>query len=330
MGTPSKSSAATTIFSGEESVRQAHGMISQHIRETPVERASSLEHGDGDVWLKLEHQQVTGSFKARGALSAVAMLLERGRVKGIVAPSAGNHALGIAYAAEHFGVPAIAFVPSTIDESRKKVLAAAPLELRVAGDSFDECEQKAKEYALSEGLDFISPYNDPAVIAGQGTIGIELLKQVPDVEVVFVAVGGGGLISGVAAHLKAARPGISVVGVSPANTAAMYDVTTGIPSEFASQLDTLADSVSGSVSANSITIDLCKALIDYWVLVEEQDISAAMRYLFFEHRIVSEGAGALAVAAYLKEFERFKDRSSALIVCGGNIDPKKFLTVVNP
>jgi len=167
------------------------------------------------------------------------------------------------------------------------------------------------------------------VIAGQGTLGIELLHQIPNIEVAVVAVGGGGLASGIAGYLKAINPAIKVVGASPANSAGLFDLVTGIPSDFTAHLETISDSTAGAIQDGSITVGLCKALIDQWILVEEEDIHAAMRYLFFEHKIVVEGAGALAVAAYMRERDRLKDLNCALIVCGGNIDPKRFLAVVN-
>jgi threonine dehydratase len=313
----------TRIFSGHDGVRQAHGIIVAHIRETPIERAYSLEQGDGQVWLKLESHQVTGSFKARGAMYRVLSLADAEKVKGIVTCSAGNHGLGVAFAAEQAGVHARIFVPKGVDQDRLARLSHFSADVEVFDGGYDECERHAIAAAEREGRVFVSPYNDPWVIAGQGTIGIELLSQVPKIEVALVAVGGGGLIGGVAAYLKAANPAIKVVGVSPANSAAMYDIVTGIPSDFSAHLETLSDSTAGGVQEGAITIDLCRALVDEWILPEEADIKAAMRYLFYEHRLVVEGAGALTVAAYLREVDRLKDMNCALIVCGGNIEPNK-------
>ena len=319
----------TTIFAGHDRVKQAHGVIKPYIRETGIERARSLESSVGEVWLKLECQQVTGSFKARGALNRLSALSERERERGVVACSAGNHGLGVAMASEVYGIASTIFLPRTVDPTRKRTLEEYSCSAHVIGDSYDECEVKARQVAQETGKVFISPYNDPGVIAGQGTIAVELLDQLPHVEVVLIAVGGGGLVAGVAAYLKAVKPSIRIVGVSPANSAGMYDKVTGISADFAAHLETLSDSTAGSVEEGSITIDMCKALVDQWILVEEKDISAAMRYLFYEHRLVVEGAGALSVAAYLKEREQLTNYTCALIVCGSNIDPATFLRVVD-
>jgi threonine dehydratase len=319
----------TTLFAGHEGVRQAHGVIKSHIRKTGVERSHSLENPAGEVWLKLECHQVTGSFKARGALHRLGVLSESERARGIVACSAGNHGLGVAMASDLYGVATTIFVPRSVDPIRKRMLEAYSCSVHLIGENYDECETKARKFSKEVGRTFISPYNDPLVIAGQGTLAIELVEQIPHVDVVVVAVGGGGLAAGVAAYLKAVKPTIRVIGVSPANSAGMYDRVTGITTDFSTHLETLADSVAGSVEEGSITIDMCKALIDQWIFVEESDISAAMRYLFYEHRLIVEGAGALSVAAYLKERDRFTNYTCALIVCGSNIDPVTFLSIVD-
>lgn len=319
----------TTIFSGHDSVIQAHGVIKHLVRETSVERAQGLESGAGEVWLKLECQQITGSFKVRGALNRISALSDEERRRGIVACSAGNHGLGVAYAAELSAIQATIFVPRSVDPARKDMLYRSSASVHVIGDGYEECERKARQVAAELSKPFISPYNDPWVIAGQGTVGIELARQVPNVEVVLLGVGGGGLASGVAAYLKAAKPDIKIVGVSPVNSAGMYDLVTELPSDFAQHAETLSDSTAGAVEAGSITIDMCRALIDQWILVDEADISAAKRYLFYEYRLVVEGAGALALAGFLKEQDRIQRYNTALVVCGGNIDPKRFLRVVD-
>ncbi len=182
---------STTIFTGHDSVRQAHGVIKPHIRHTGVERARHLEEGSGEVWLKLECHQITGSFKARGALYRMSDLTDKDRADGVIACSAGNHGLGVALASELYGVPATIFVPRTVDVARKRALEEYACSLHLFGEDYDQCEIQARQLAHEEGKTFISPYNDPLVIAGQGTIGIELMEQIPHMEVVLVAVGGG-------------------------------------------------------------------------------------------------------------------------------------------
>jgi threonine dehydratase len=318
----------TRIFSGHEMVRQADARIRPYVRETGVEPAFELETGEGRVWLKLENQQVTGSFKVRGALNRMQTLTDQERTNGVITASAGNHGLGVAYSADRFNVPATIFVPKTVDSARKKALERYPVELRLVGDDYGQTEEYALGVAEKTGRLFVSPYNDADVIAGQGTIGIELLKQIPDLDAVFVAVGGGGLISGIGAYIKGVKPEVEVVAVSPSHSPAMFDVLSGTPEEFTAILDTLADSTAGPVEKGSMTIDLCRAVIDHWILVEEDEIVAAMKYLFMEHRLVVEGSGALVVAGYMKEQDVFKDKNCALVVCGGNIDAERFCDVV--
>jgi threonine dehydratase len=258
-------------------------------------------------------------------------LSEADKARGVIACSAGNHGIAVAYASQVCGVQSTIIVPTTIDRQRQRDLERFDIELRLVGANYAEAESAAIAEVEQQGATFISPYNDSSIIAGQGTIGLELIQQLPEIDIVVVAVGGGGLVAGVGAYLKSLKPQIVVIGVSPVNSAMMFDAVSDTPAEFSADLPTLSDSTAGPIQEGSMTISLCKAVVDQWVLVEEEDIRAAMRYLFYEHRLVVEGAGALAVAACMKEQQRFKDANAALVVCGGNIDPKKFLGLVgNP
>ena len=322
--------AQTHIFVGHDLIRQAEGRIRPSIRETGVERATLLEGGEGAVWLKLELQQVTGSFKVRGALNAMMQLCESvsHAPHRVVASSAGNHALGIAYASQACGVAATLFVPDSIDPVRKRGLEQFPVELRIVRGEYGDAEAAALAAAQAPTVRFISPYNDPLVIAGQGTIAAELLRQIPDLDAIIVAVGGGGLLAGIGSYARAINPDIEIIGVSPARSPVMCDRVTGRLAPPMGHAQTLSDSTAGDIQKDAITIDLCRALVSRWVLVTEEEIVAAMKYLFFEHRLVAEGAGALAVAAYSKEREMLKDKNCALVVCGGNIAAERFLAVV--
>jgi threonine dehydratase len=318
----------TRFFSGHEMVPEADSRIRAYIRETSLEPAPQLEVGEGTVWLKLENQQRTGSFKVRGAVNRLLTLTDAERALGVVTASSGNYGLGLAYAAECFSVGATILAPTTIDSAKKRELERYPIELIVAGEDIAQSEACALEVAQKKGRTFISPYSDPDVIAGHGTIALELAKQLPEMDVLFIAVGGGGLIAGVAAYAKAIKPSIVVVAVSPSNSPAMFDELANTPYEFRGTNATLSDSTAGSLEEGSITIDLCRALIDQWILVEEDEIRAAMKYLFYEHRQVVEGAGALCVAGYLKERDRYRDLNTVILVCGGNIDMQQFCDVV--
>jgi threonine dehydratase len=309
-------------------VRMAEARIRPHVRETALEPSPDLASERGSVHLKLENQQVTGSFKVRGAFNRLLCLSDEERLAGIVTASAGNHGIGVAHAAATLAVPTTVIVPMSVDLAKRSQLERYSIDLILIGDSFEESEDAAIELAKATNKVFVSPYNDPEVIAGQGTIGVEIARQLVGVDVVFLAVGGGGLLSGVASYLKGVNPELKIVAVSPSNSPAMFDELAGTPYEFRAITETLSDGTAGLVQDRSITIDLCRALIDQWVLVEEVEIVAAMKFLFFEHRIVAEGAGALTVAAYLKERERYEGLAAVLVVCGGNIEMRKFCSLI--
>jgi threonine dehydratase len=322
----------THIFVGHDMIRQAEARLKPFVRETGVERALLLESGDGCAWLKLELQQITGSFKVRGALNAVSALAEgsQAAAAGVVACSAGNHALGVAFAAQVCGFPAQLFVPESIDPARKRALEHYPVELAIVRGGYGDAERAAMSAAASSKRAFVSPYNDPHVVAGQGTVAAELMRQLPDLDAIFVAVGGGGLLAGIGSYARAVNPEIEIVAVSPARSPVMCDLLAGRTAPLFGHVQTLSDSTAGDIEPLSITVGLCRALISRWVLLAEEEIVAAMKYLFYEHRLVTEGAGALAVAAYMKERARYQDKNCALVVCGGNIEAERFLKLIQP
>lgn len=314
----------TTIYPGTEAARYAYARIRSLIRETPLNPYHNLWEDDSEVWLKLENHQFTGSFKARGALNKMLTLSDAEQGAGIVSASSGNHGLGVAYAASKLGITATIFVPDGIEPSKLHDLNYYDLEIQQVGKDCGETEAIARETAEKTGRIYVSPYNDPEVIAGQGTIGVELEKQLSDIDTVIVAVGGGGLISGIGGYLKGIRPEIKIVGASPANSPALFDEVMGTDPEHRVNATTISDGTGGSIEAGSVTIDLARAIVDEWILVEEKEILQAMRDLFENCRQVTEGAGAVALAGYLKERKRFMGERTVCVVCGGNIEMETF------
>lgn len=271
------------------------------------------------LWLKCENEQQTGSFKWRGALSKLS-LLDPGQT--IVTASTGNHGLGVANAAELFGLKAQIFIPKTASPKKIERLRALGADLHlVEGDSL-EAELSGKRYASLHGLIWVSPYNDPEIIAGQGTIGIEITEQFPKPDKVYVTVGGGGLISGIAGWIKHVHPGAEIIGCQPLHSPEMYlSVLAGHVVEAPESLQTLSDGSAGPLEGDSITFPICQALIDRFVLITEDEITGAIRHLFNEHQLIVEGAAGVAMAAAMKDTQSQPGETSVVILCGGNIDP---------
>jgi len=250
------------------------------------------------------------------------------RTRGIITASSGNHGLAIAYAAQQHGVSAIIYVPKNTDQGKLDQLLKFGADVRQMGADCGETEVYAMEQAARSDRIFISAYNDTDIISGQGTVGFEIWKQLADVDAVFVPVGGGGLISGIGAYLKAVKPEIEIIGVSPINSPALMDEVLGVESEHRIIKESLSDGTAGSIDKKSITIDFCRAVVKEWILVEEREIEICMRLLFDEYRVVSEGAGVLATAGFIKENKRFQNKNCVLLVCGGNIFMPRFREIV--
>lgn len=317
----SDNSARLSVALAAESARLAP-VVEAHLTRTPLARFAALsEELRADVLVKCEHQQRTGSFKARGALAKALTLTAEQRERGVVTASSGNHGLGVANAMAVLGGRTIVFVPA--DASTVKVAAIRRLgaEIRAAGSDVGDLEVAARGYADEHGLTYVSPYNDLDVIAGQGTIGVELAQQAGEhgLDAVYVAVGGGGLISGVASVLRQRLPGVRVVGASPANDAAMVAAVRAGHAVRVESRPTLSDGTAGSVEEGAVTIGLCASLVDEWVLVTEEDIRAALRTVIdTEHQLI-EGAAAVAFAAACARRDSVAGQRIAVISCGGNI-----------
>lgn len=282
----------------------------------PSALAASPELGE-NIWLKLENANITASFKIRGALNAILSLSAEERSRGIIAASSGNHAGAVAYAAQLTGAAAQILMPKTTPKKKVDRVRRYGAQALLYGDNYDEAETEALRRARAGGS-WISPYNDPRVIAGAGTIGVEIARQLPDVQRVLVPVSGGGLIAGVATAVKALDPAIEVIGVNARSTPAMYNAyhDAKLPQVW----ETLADALSGEIEAGSITLPICRRYLDDMVLVSEEQMVAAMRFMLETQGCVVEGGGAVAVAAVMHDVVPRDGRATALVVSGGNVD----------
>ncbi len=305
-------------------VREAAGRIAPHVYRTPVQLSSWLsEAGRCRAHLKLENLQHTGSFKFRGAMNKLLTLDPEERRRGVVAASTGNHGAALARGGTIVDCPVTIFAPDTASASKLGAVRSLGAEVRLHGVDCVEAETAARAHALANGLVYVSPYNDPEVVAGQGTIGLELDQDLERIDAVVVAVGGGGLISGVGGYLADVRPGIEVIGCSPENSAVMHaSLEAGRILELESR-PTLSDATAGGVERGAITFELCRRIVDRFVLVSEKEIAAGIGLVLARHQTLVEGAAGMAVAAFLKERERFEGRDVAIILCGGNAEPEK-------
>jgi len=306
----------------QEAIAAAYERIRLGVRETPLERSVSLGEGENvSVFLKLEHLQRTGSFKFRGASNKIALLTSEQAAAGVIAASNGNHGLGVAAAAEMRGIPAEVYVSSQVSPAKAQRIEHHGARIRSMGDDPLAAEMAARRAAEQAGKVFISPYNDADVIAGQGTIAVELVRQLPRIDAVFVAVGGGGLIGGIGGYLKAVSPKTEIVGCWPENSPVLYEcLRAGSVVDVAEQT-TLSESTSGGLEPGSVTLDVCRNAIDRSVMVSEDEILSAMRLILETEHWVVEGAAGVAVAAFRKEAHRYAGKNVVIVLCGRNVSP---------
>jgi threonine dehydratase len=297
---------------------EARLVVSSHARKTPIDYSSTFSRLSGSrVYLKYENLQRTGSFKVRGAIYKVSKLART--VRGVVTASAGNHAQGVSYAASVYGLKAVIVMPSTASISKIEATRGYGAEVVLHGSNYNEAESRALEIAREKGYEFIHPFDDLDVIAGQGTIGFEILEDVPDVEAVVVPIGGGGLISGIASVVKRHRPGIKVVGVEPENAPKF---AASIREGRIVEVDvkpTIADGLAVK-RPGKLAFEVVSELVDDVVTVSEEEIAEAMYLLLERGKVLAEGAGAASLAAVLSGKTGLRGGKLVALVSGGNVD----------
>lgn len=307
-------------------IETAAALIAGSVERTRCDRSRTLSDIAGaNIWLKFENLQFTATFKERGALNRLSALTPEERRRGVIAASAGNHAQGVAYHAARLSIPATIFVPvgtPTVKIENTRRHGTSVIE---GGATLEDAAALAKEYGRKEHLTYIHPYDDPLIIAGQGTVALEILASVPELDVLIVPIGGGGLVSGMAIAAKTLQPGIEIIGVQAALYPSMYNLIKG--KELPMRGDTLAEGIAVKAPGR-ITSEIVRALVDDIVLVSEPQIEQAVSLFIGIEKTVAEGAGAAGLAAVLADEARFSDRAVGLVLSGGNIDTRLLSSVL--
>ncbi len=301
-------------------IKAADRRIDTVIRRTPLENSPWLSGlGQARVWLKCENMQITGSFKLRGAANLILSLSPEERKRDLLTASTGNHGQAMAFMMQREKAKGAVFVPQNISESKLDLLRRYSIPIVQHGSECSDAERFAKREAEKHGHQYISPYNDERIIAGHGTLGPELLRQNEDLDTVLVPVGGGGLTSGLALFLKSVRPSVEIIGCQPIRSAVMARSIEAGRIVVEKAKPTLSDGTAGGIEEGAVTFDICRRWVSRFILLEEFEIKTAIRGMIDMHHMLVEGSGALPVAAFIKEKEKFNGRNVALIVTGSNI-----------
>ncbi|MGQ9619132.1 MAG: threonine/serine dehydratase [Candidatus Aminicenantia bacterium] len=304
-----------------QEILEAERRIRAYIKRTPLIYSNFLsELCDCNAYLKLESEQITGSFKLRGAFNKILFLKDNG-VKKVITASTGNHGVAVSYAGKTLGFDTKIFIPENISDFKLRKLKEYEVNSEFFGNDCLEAEHLAKEKAGEEGVVYISPYNDIQIIAGQGTIGIEIKDQIHDFDSVLVPIGGGGLISGLSVFLKALDKKVKIFGCLPENSPVMWESIKAGKIVETDTKKTLSDATAGGIEKDSITFEICKKYVDDFFLVNEKEIEEAIYLIFKNNKKIVEGAGALPVATLIKYKNEFRNKRVVLVLSGSNIDP---------
>jgi threonine dehydratase len=312
-----------------QDIEDARHAIRRWIKRTPVVRSRFLSNRcNGEVYLKLENTQITNSFKIRGALTKMLNMSPEQLGRGVVTASAGNHGLAVAFGAQKLATHATIILPTRTPQVKVDKIRAHNPTLILHGSVYDEAEQKAQDLATNECLTYISPYNDQLVIAGQGTIGLEILERVADVDTILVPLGGGGLISGMAIAVKSIKPLVTIVGVQSKASPVMYESLKAGKIVDVPIKDSIADGLHGGVEKGTITLRIITAYVNHVLLVRERTIRRAIYLLWENERQVVEGAGAASIAPILENPAMFRGKTTVAVISGGNIDDNQFQKIL--
>jgi threonine dehydratase len=302
-------------------IYQANYLIREKVYQTPLIESPWLSKFSGsNIYLKLECLQITGSFKIRGATNKILHLTDEEKARGVIAVSSGNHGRATAYMAKSFGIPAVVCIPETVPEIKVSAIRDLGAEVLIAGKTYDEATEIAISLQEARGLTMVHPFDDPYVIAGQGTIGLEIIKERPDIDTVLVPLSGGGLLGGIALALKSINPAIQTIGVSMDKGAAMVEsLKAGKVVEIVEQ-PSLADALMGGLGPENLhTFRINQKYVDRTILVTEDEIAAGMTYSLEKEHLVVEGGGAVAIAALLARKVETLGERIALVISGSNV-----------
>ena len=304
-----------------EAIQQAHERVRPHVDRTDCIRSPALSEAAGaEVFLKLENRQRSGSFKLRGVVNKLCSLSPEDASKRMIAASTGNHGAAFAHAITEFDLDGLLFLPRNTAAIKLRSIDSAGIPYELVGDDCVETEAYASAFAAENGCVWVSPYNDPWIVAGQGTIAVELLDQVGGMDCVLVPVGGGGLISGIASYLNAKAPGVEVIGCQPRASAAMYESVKAGEIVTIESRPTLSDATAGGIEPGSITFDLCRRLVDGYELLDEEELARAIRFVHQNEGMVIEGGAALPVAAVLRRPAGVQGKKVVLVITGSKLD----------
>jgi threonine dehydratase len=312
-----------------QAAQQAQERLRPHIKNTPLEHSAiwSSRYG-ANVYFKLENLQFTASFKARGAFNKILTLEPNVLARGLVAASSGNHGSALAFAAQKLGVQVRVFVPEHASPAKVSAIKAYGATIEYYGLDGLETELQARAFALQHNQHYCSPYNDYDVIAGQATLALEMLESNPNLSAIFLTVGGGGLIAGVAAAIKAVQPNIRIIGCQPSNDAAMMQAVQAGKIIAIEAQPTISDGSAGGIEPEALTFPICQTCVDEWVTVSEAEIKTAMRDYLETHYQLLEGAAGVALAAFQKTATQYQNQDIAVVICGAKISLKTLQQVL--